>query len=97
MYKRKLSTGNSCSLNTFAENKVLHHRPSFYLRGGIDLSRKERAPLPSVPMQSEDVSAGVVNMLADPRVSALDVAVEASKVSTATRKKKAEQLKDEIL
>lgn len=97
MYKRKFSTGNSCELNAFAENKVLHHRPSFFLRGGIDLSRKERAPLPSVPMQSEDVAAGVVNFMADPRVSALDIAVEASKVSAAARKKKAEQLKEEIL
>lgn len=102
MYKRKLSQGNSCEMNPFVEHKVLYHRPSFYLRGGIDLSRKERAPLKSVPAQSEDVAEGVVNVLADPRVSALDIAVEASKISVRSREAKkrsnsAQDLKEQIL
>ena len=84
-------------MNPFAEHKVLYHRPSFYLRGGIDLSRKERAPLKSVPAQSEDVAEGVVNVLADPRVSALDIAVEASMASVRSKNNKAEELKEQIL
>ena len=86
MYKRKLTQGKTCSLNTFAEHKTIYHRPSFFLRGGVDLSRKERMALPSVPQTSEDIADGVVNLMADARVSAIDIAVEASKASVHSKK-----------
>lgn len=87
MYKSKFPQRKGTPFESpFCERRVLHHVPSFYLRGGVDLARKECKPLPSVPMHSEDVANNVINTMADPRVSKLDIIVMASETSVKRRR-----------
>lgn len=94
MYKKKLTSDSRNSFNGgFCDNKVKHHSPSYYLRGGIDLARRDRPPLPVATSHSDDVADNVVNAFADPRMSKIDLLVMASRVSSAKRK---EEIKAEI-
>ena len=87
MYKIKRTKSKGTAFDSpFCERRVVHRSPSFFLRGGIDLSRKERKALPSVPMHSEDVANNVVNVMADPRMSKLDIIVMASETSVKKRR-----------
>lgn len=83
--KRKINSGD-CSMNNFCEYRVRHHSPSFYLRGGVEINRRERLPLQSVPEQSEHISDGTINVLTDPRVSKIDVAVMAAEASIRSKR-----------
>lgn len=94
MYKtirKKYFSSESSNVSAFVKRSVIHHSPSFFLRGGIDLSRKERRPLLAVPMHSDDVEGDVINVFADARTSLLDIAAMASESSVTARQKKEAQ------
>lgn len=90
MYTKKRifrKEGNKDNYNPFSDGLAIHHSPSYYMRGGIDLNRKERNPVQSVPTEKEDIADGVVDIFADPRVSKFDILETAAHISTARRKK----------
>lgn len=89
MYERKHKQhSGECSMNNFCEFNVRHHSPSYYLRGGVELNRKQRLPLQAVPEQSEDIADGTINVMTDPRLSKIDVAVMASQASQRSKRSK---------
>lgn len=99
MYKRQLSNRKSSkSFNPFVDKVVEHHEPSYYARGGLDMNGSQRPPLPTVRPDAEEVAAGVVDITTDPRVSRLDIAVEASQRYTEKEQQKvAKEIKDDVV
>lgn len=77
--------------SAFVDRRVKHHNPSYYLRGGIDLARRERPPLESVPAHSEDIANDVINVFTDARTSKLDIIVMASETSVKKAREKARE------